>query len=438
MAHTDKILDTDKHFEIDPITRAIKNQSPSKVSVMQYDHNSERFTFTLPKSIEGHDMTECNRIEVHYINTDSATKESNTGLYEVSDLAVSPEDENILTCSWLVSQNATQKVGALSFLLRFACVDAEGNVEYAWNTGIFKGIHVSSGMYNSEIIVEQYADVLEQWKNELNTGGGGGGVSQEYVDNALLPKIAAYEKNKDYHVGDWVIGQFYNPSKNVNETMILQCKKDCKSSSASYPSVDTDCWTMYSIRADKAHKDINNNIIHETYATKEEVPTVSSGQVEGKYVTRIYFTKRNEYDQLLSGNVLIPAYTSDLQNDSGFVTREDLGDIETGEKVYDYSSETTKDLVLEHNSLYYFGVLTTLRLAISSDVNIESVDVPFECSIMFTSGETATNLDYSASPIIWSGDDCDSDGHFVPEANKTYEISIKKFGLTISARVGVI
>ncbi len=167
MAHTDKILDTDKHFEIDPITRAIKNQSPSKVSVMQYDHNSERFTFTLPKSVEGHDMTECNRIEVHYINIDSITKESNTGVYEVSDLAVSPEDENSLTCSWLLSQNATQKVGALSFLLRFACVDAEGNIEYAWNTGIFKGIHVSAGMYNSEIIVEQYADVLEQWQADI-------------------------------------------------------------------------------------------------------------------------------------------------------------------------------------------------------------------------------------------------------------------------------
>lgn len=124
--------------------------------------------------------------------------------------------------------------------------------------------------------------------------------------------------------------------------------------------------------------------------------------------------------------------------DKTYATKEELENFTSNEKVYDYSSETTNDLILEHNSLYYFGVLTTLNIAISSDVNIESVDAPFECSIMFTSGETATNLDYSASPIIWSGDDCDSDGHFVPEANKTYEISIKKFGLTISARVGVI
>ena len=105
---------------------------------------------------------------------------------------------------------------------------------------------------------------------------------------------------------------------------------------------------------------------------------------------------------------------------------------------HDYSASTSFDLILEHNSLYYFSEVTSLNLAVSSGVNIEHPHELFECSILFTSGETATNLDYSASPIIWSGDDCDSDGHFVPEANKTYEISIKKFGLTISARVGVI
>ena len=105
---------------------------------------------------------------------------------------------------------------------------------------------------------------------------------------------------------------------------------------------------------------------------------------------------------------------------------------------YDYSEFTSYDLISENNSLYYFNELTELKLTISSDVNIEDAGELFECSILFTSGSTATNLDYSASPIIWSGDDCDSDGHFVPESNKTYEISIKKFGLIISARVGVI
>lgn len=349
MAHTDKILDTDKHFEIDPITRAIKNQSPSKVSVMQYDHNSERFTFTLPKSIEGHDMTECNRIEVHYINTDSATKESNAGVYEVSDLGVSPEDENILTCSWLVSQNATQKVGALSFLLRFACVDAEGNIEYAWNTGIFKGIHVSNGMYNSEIIVEQYADVLEQWKNELNTGGGGGNVDlSDYV-----------EKKEGYGLASIIRKVDITPTK-------------------------------------KEHK----------------ILSIDMGDEWGIQEAQI------------------PAYVSDLVDDIGLATTAEIT-----EKVKKYTGGFV-DIYLSHNTIYLCEELEAFNLI--CDVDMTSENEPFECSLLLKVGEFATSVMYSAYPITWAGDDCDSDGHFAPTANKTYEISIKKFGDIVSARVGVI
>lgn len=163
MAHTDIIKDSDKCFEIDPITRVIRNASPTKTTIIQFDHNSERFTFTLPRFIEGHDMMECNRVEVHYLN--GATP----GVYEVDDLKISAEDENKVTCSWLISQNATQYTGALHFLIRFSCVEADGTIKYVWNTDIFKGINVITGMFNSNIIVEQHADVLEQWKSIIDS-----------------------------------------------------------------------------------------------------------------------------------------------------------------------------------------------------------------------------------------------------------------------------
>ena len=178
MPHRKLIKDKDPCFVIDPITRAIKNTSATKTTIMQYDHNSERFTFTLPKTIEGHDMMECNKVEIHYINIESSTKEQNDGIYTVTDLQPDTEDATKLKCSWLISQNATKLSGSLNFLLRFSCVAEDGTIEYAWNSGIFAGISVTSGLYNSEVIVEQYADVLEQWKKELeNSGGGGGAVS---------------------------------------------------------------------------------------------------------------------------------------------------------------------------------------------------------------------------------------------------------------------
>jgi hypothetical protein len=166
MSHLHSVYDTDTHLKIDGFTRAITNQSTTKNIIVQHDHNSERITFELPRYIDGHDMSTCNVVQVHYINIDQATKAQNKGLYEVDDLQISPDSTNVVICSWLISGNATQYVGGLSFIVRFSCV-TNGNIDYAWNTSVFSGISVSSGIYNSEAIVEQYADVLESWENRL-------------------------------------------------------------------------------------------------------------------------------------------------------------------------------------------------------------------------------------------------------------------------------
>ena len=164
--HTHIVGDSDKRFIVDAVTRQIKNTSSSKTTVMQFDHNSEVFTFEVPKYIEGHDMTECNRVEVHHLNIDAVTKQENEGIYLVEDLAVDADDENKLTCSWLISQNATRFVGSLNFILRFMCL-TDDVVDYVWNTSIFSGIYVSKGIYNSNIVAEQYIDTIKAWENRL-------------------------------------------------------------------------------------------------------------------------------------------------------------------------------------------------------------------------------------------------------------------------------
>ena len=164
--HNHNVYDTDNKFTVDGISRAIKNVSSSKTTVMQFDHNSEVFTFEVPRYIEGHDMTECNRVEVHYLNVDTATKEENKGIYLIDDLTVNAEDDTKLTCSWTISQNATKLVGSLNFLLRFMCL-TDDIVDYVWNTSIFSGIYVSKGIYNSDIVAEQYIDTIKAWENRL-------------------------------------------------------------------------------------------------------------------------------------------------------------------------------------------------------------------------------------------------------------------------------
>jgi hypothetical protein len=169
MALKHSVYDSDTHFSINPITRAIKNESTTKTGLVQYDHNSERFTFEIPKLIEGHDMSKCDVIEVHYINIGSQTGEESKDVYTVTDMQVSKEDPNVVIFSWLLSQNATRYVGSLNFLVRFACMSeiTPSKVVYAWHTAVHSNISVSSGIQNKAVILDDFSDTLETWRKEL-------------------------------------------------------------------------------------------------------------------------------------------------------------------------------------------------------------------------------------------------------------------------------
>ena len=182
MAHKHSVYDTDNHFMIDGVTRAIKNASQSKVMVVQGDHNSERFTFEIPRYTDGHDMSACNVVQVHYLNIDSITKEQNPGIYEIDDLQISPEGDDVVICSWLISGNATKYIGTLFFVVRFSCVSDDGTIDYVWNTAKHNNVYITEGIYNGEYIEEEYADILAQWKQELIDAG----VDALTLDKTLL------------------------------------------------------------------------------------------------------------------------------------------------------------------------------------------------------------------------------------------------------------
>lgn len=218
MAHIHGVFDSDTHFVIDPITRHLKNETSKKASVVQFDHDSERFTFELPRIIEGHDMTTCNVVQVHYLNIEAKTKKENKGLYEVDDLQISPEDENTVICSWLISQNATQLDGSISFLVRFSCV-TEGEPKYIWQTAPYTAITVTTGIDNSDYIVEEYADILQQWKQELEElAASGGGLTEIPDDSITTAKI------KDYAVTSEKLADYSIPAKKIVDGSVITAK----------------------------------------------------------------------------------------------------------------------------------------------------------------------------------------------------------------------
>ena len=163
MEHKHGVYDSDTRFSINPITRQIKNDSNRKIVLIQNDHNSEVFTFECDKVVEGHSMEQCNVVEVHYLNIASNKERKNSGLYTVTDLAV---DGDKVTCSWLISRNATMLVGSLNFLLVFKCVE-DSVVTYAWHTSIYNGIFISDGINADESFESDYVDVIERWKAKV-------------------------------------------------------------------------------------------------------------------------------------------------------------------------------------------------------------------------------------------------------------------------------
>lgn len=166
MGHTGEVIDEDIHFRINGKLRTIHNNSKFPQTLVQGDHNSERFTFEIPRYIDGHDMMKCNVVQIHYLNIDSSTRKTYSGLYEVNSLSLSPNDDQTVVFTWLVSKYSTQYAGSLNFAIRFACVNS-GNVEYDLNTTVCSGITISKGIRNTDEIVEDYSDILEKWREEL-------------------------------------------------------------------------------------------------------------------------------------------------------------------------------------------------------------------------------------------------------------------------------
>lgn len=166
MSHNSKIQDTETHFIIDPSTRTIKNESAANNIIVQYDHNSERFTFEMPRYVDGHDMSESTEVRVNYLNSASTGLSKTPGVYICDDLNISENDENLVTFSWLLSSAATQYIGFLYFSVQFVCLNGE-TIDYAWNTGIYKDVVIIESINNGEGAITNNVDALIAYRNTI-------------------------------------------------------------------------------------------------------------------------------------------------------------------------------------------------------------------------------------------------------------------------------
>lgn len=167
MKHEHAMYDSDTHFIIDGVKRTIKNADAVKMLLVQHDHNSERFTFEIPRYIDGHDMSICDSVQIHYINIGDSSNKSED-VYEVDDLQVSPAGDDVVIFSWLISGNATKYVGSLSFAIRFVCMSKDKEtVVYAWHTTPHTAVQILKNIYNTPAVAEDHSDIIAEWDNRI-------------------------------------------------------------------------------------------------------------------------------------------------------------------------------------------------------------------------------------------------------------------------------
>lgn len=191
MSHVHNIIDTDSHFRIDPVTRVVTTKA-DKLYVVQYDHDSERFTFQVPRYVEEHDMMQCDRIEIHYSNITRNKKQQNDDVYFVKEDDRS-YDLDTFFFSWLISSNATQLVGSLKFTISFICLGEDGNVTYEWSTAMFENIQVLTKLENAVLVREKYPDLYNQLKQEIldSIPSSGGEVDPAEVERIVIEYLVA-------------------------------------------------------------------------------------------------------------------------------------------------------------------------------------------------------------------------------------------------------
>lgn len=132
--------------------RMITVPDPLRRLAVQYDHNIETVTFECPRYWDGHDLSAMD-IYINYICADNKP-----GAFKAINV-VAADDAETMTFDWVISRDVTSAAGNIVFLICAKQVDAEGNLEYDWNSEICSSCYISKGMEFGEIMEKSYPDI---------------------------------------------------------------------------------------------------------------------------------------------------------------------------------------------------------------------------------------------------------------------------------------
>ena len=146
--------------------RTVAVPSLLKKSIVQHDHNIERLTFDCPRYWYGKDISTLN-IYVNYIAASQKSKGKDPGSSLCENVVIDENDQNILHFDWVITDNVSEHMGGLIFLVCAKSVDSDGNEDIHWNSHLCKEMEVQEGLEASSAIVKRYPDVIESILSKL-------------------------------------------------------------------------------------------------------------------------------------------------------------------------------------------------------------------------------------------------------------------------------
>lgn len=192
---------SDEVCEINLKSRTINIPSAKTFVGVENDTDVNAMAFKLDSSFNGTSLEDFTFF-VNYINA-NAERDS----YEVTDAALVDGE---ITFTWTLSRKATSYRGNLSFIVCAKKFDTDGTTVLKSINTTVSTLKVLKGIEASEHIAQQYADLMEQWKQEIIDSVGSAGVSEEAVSKAVT----------DYLKGNPV--QAYDDTEIKKEKSILK------------------------------------------------------------------------------------------------------------------------------------------------------------------------------------------------------------------------
>ena len=369
-------------------------ESMKKIGI-QYDHNVKTIAFDCPRYPDENQSVDMSSMKI-FINW--MLPDKTLGSTIATNVCVDSENENLMHFDWVITKAVTSVSGVLSTLICIKETTETGEETYHWNSELIQSFKVGNGMECTEQIAEQNIDVITQLLVQMDA------VNTRTSEEALERHVEKYltenpptfsdqqadesvrnymEENAQTHVDDY-LGRnpltldetLTDPTKAAPADSVGELKGDIGQLSedkVENPLTGVVGQILEIETVDESGKPKTYKAVNKPSDGGEVTDEQISNAVDN-YMTAHPFTetdptvpdwaKQPEKPTYTASEVgalpvgtKIPSKTSDLQNDSGFLTyHQDLSDYALKSEVPKSASDvgadasgTAESKVSEHN-----------------------------------------------------------------------------------------